>query len=127
MLRDIQPGTTFNGFAYGSQPRYFFGFQNKVFFNAKTDTTNTQLWVTDGTKLGTYQFKNLVTTAGSAGSPIDFVEWNGAMWFQGLEGRKLWKSDGTPQGTAPFTLFPAGNSRIWNNALYFISSPSSLA
>ena len=64
-----------------------------------------QLWVTDGTAVGTNQVGDVVL-------PERFTPANGSVFFQ-TAGGKIWVSDGTTEGTAPIATFdPASTQAI---------------
>jgi ELWxxDGT repeat protein len=63
---------------------------NGTLFFSAYDGTSTQLWKTDGTATGTIALK--------AVSPGDLTNVNGTLYFSA--NGSVWKSDGTPGGTA---------------------------
>ncbi|MBK7937988.1 MAG: T9SS type A sorting domain-containing protein [Lewinellaceae bacterium] len=90
-LREIEPGTT-----YGSNPRKFHYFKEKVFFAA-----NGMLWITDGTPDGTDLFKN-ITVFQASNDISNFLTFGDHLYFpadDGFKGRELWRTDGSPAGT----------------------------
>lgn len=91
---------------------------NTLFFSARTNNNGTELWKTDGTADGTVMVKDInveeldmadvrmdarVDVGGnSSSSPKNMTNVNGTLYFtadDGVHGRELWKSDGTPEGT----------------------------
>ena len=120
-LREIEPGTT-----YGSNPRKFHFFKDKVFFAA-----GGLLWATDGTQDGTDLFKN-ITVFQASNDPATFLTRGDYLYFpadDGVHGRELWRTDGTPAGTvlvkdinnnffdsAPEELTAAGDGLFWFRA-----------
>ena len=73
----------------------------KVLLAAKSATSGTELWVSDGTTPGTVPLKDIFT--GSASSrPRDLVKLGTSVVFSaddGVHGRELWISNGTALGT----------------------------
>ena len=118
LFKDISPG-------YGnSSPRNFTTFKDKLYFTAD-DENGRELWVTDGTTEGTQLFKDIYPSSyyiptpigdgefSSGGvyepessSPENFIEFNNRLYFTAYSddenGRELWVTDGTPQGTQLF-------------------------
>lgn len=73
----------------------------KAFFAATETTHGEELWVTDGTEVGTYMVKDI--NAGTASSDISWMmRFNDKVVFaatDGTNGSELWISDGTEAGT----------------------------
>ncbi|HET9210442.1 MAG TPA: hypothetical protein VFR03_08585 [Thermoanaerobaculia bacterium] len=94
---------------------------NRVFFSAWFPTSGTEPWVTDGTPGGTRLLADL-NPGRTGSSPDDFTAFAGKAWFTALQ--RLWKSDGTAQGTVavgpelqdlhPWTAF---GGRLWFTGL----------
>ena len=112
MVRDIKTGEepyTYDGNTYGTQPassnpNNLTLVDGQVFFSAETNEAGRELWATDGTEAGT----NLVhdinpgTASGLEGSDFDsLIEVDGFLFFSATDsdGRELWTSDGTSNGT----------------------------
>ncbi len=126
-----------------------------LFFNGLTNRTDLQpglyagdneLWKTDGTLAGTLLVKDIYpgtsptpygTDAPNSSSPYDLTNVGGTLFFtanDGINGRELWKSDGTQEGTvlfkdirtdvSPYGLpngsYP-GNLRDVNGTLFFVA------
>jgi ELWxxDGT repeat protein len=73
----------------------------KLIFRGNTASTGSEIFITDGTTLGTVLIKDI--NGGATGSnPGDFVLMNGFVYFSAVtaaEGRELWKTNGTFDGT----------------------------
>ena len=103
LVKDINPRVRDDGFAYSSVPFYFTEFNDRLYF-----TANNNLWVSDGTAKGTQLLKDIDPGTGdyrgfTYGSyPDSFTEFNDRFYFSGDDGengRELWVSDGTAEGT----------------------------
>jgi ELWxxDGT repeat protein len=101
LLKDINPD--FNIYS-----KEFTEVNGKLYFSADDGVNGFELWVTDGTTAGTQLVKNINPVRNSPSSydissyPKDFTEVNGKVYFtanDGVNGRKLWVSDGTTAGT----------------------------
>lgn len=90
-----------NDYRGGSTPAFDFAVANDfVFLRARTETTGTELWKTDGTSAGTRRVRDIVSGPDDT-SLFDFVYVNGTLFFtadDGIHGLELWKSDGTEAG-----------------------------
>ncbi len=106
-----------------------FPLDDLVFFVALKNNRTDELWVSDGTELGTIQLTNRNLTFSQNGSIYEIVSLNGKVYFSTYDtsfGTELWVSDGTVEGTkilkdinegeessSPFDFF------IYNNKLFF--------
>lgn len=121
MVKDIFPGK------HDSSPENFTSINGTVLFTAESDSYKHFLYTTDGTAEGTKKF--LDEEVFIQEKP---VEYNGSWYF--ISGTKLWKSDGTSEGTTVVIDMAEGNSVIedssdlgfqifkLNNQLYFFST-----
>ena len=69
---------------------------------------NGGLWTTDGTPAGTYAVVPVIAESISSGTAVV----GGLFYFDtygSTSGPKLWKSDGTFEGTVPVKVFPSGS------------------
>ena len=93
LVADIRPGSSDNGFAYGSFPSGFTEFNGELYFTANDGENGEELWVTDGTAEGTQLVADI--RPGGLGSFVtDLTEFNGELYFgadNGEIGRELYK------------------------------------
>lgn len=118
LLKELVTSHTGSQFGHPS-PHNFITFGNKVFFAAGTPQNHVELWVTDGTAAGTYQFKEFNLAPQQGSFPNNFFIWNNQLFFR-ANGR-LYRTDGTPDGTI---LLGASNPYSFvehNGKLYFLS------
>ncbi len=111
-LKDIYPGST-GGNANSSSPSFAARIGNKILFTASNATEGLELYVTDGTQVGTELLKDIY--AGTVGSsPSNFVTVGSNVLFtvkSDLYGQEIWITDGTPAGTMLYKdLFPGATS-----------------
>ena len=108
MVRDVFAGTyavNYQNFPNSSNPTQLTNVGGKLFFTARNGSAGVELWTSDGTSVGTTMAKNIYADSGStpsSSSPTQLTNYNGALYFvadDGVNGRELWKSDGTEAGT----------------------------
>ncbi len=116
MIEDLNPGTTPWGQANSSNPRHQVVYQEQVFF-AASGMGGIELWVSNATGAGTMLFKDLYPgTDGNnniqEGDPRYLTVYEDRLFFaaDGPEGRELWVSDGTVEGTKVFMDIWPGDS-----------------
>jgi ELWxxDGT repeat protein len=132
LLGDILPGNTERGV-----PPQFYAFNNQVLFNYTTGNWNnqngvpsTQLWSSNGTVSGT----NVLKVFDSPFTPFSAeVEYNNLLFFKAKtfeNGREIWRTDGTTDGTIRLKNINPGNGDdvnapspivVLNNMLYFFA------
>ena len=79
----------------------FVGVGGQSFFGANGNGFGLEPWRTDGTPSGTFQVADIGLGAASS-QPLSFTAFQGAAFFVTLlEGRGLWRTDGTAVGTTP--------------------------
>jgi ELWxxDGT repeat protein len=103
ILKDICPGDCY------SEAGEMIEFNDFLFFAANDGTHESELWISNGTPGGTLLFLNIypegTVTLGdyvTGSGPHDFVVLGDKLIFtanDGIHGRELWVSDGTPMGT----------------------------
>lgn len=81
LLRDIDP-RTFNLIEGSSNPDDFLRYGDYVFFTALDSDRNNGFWQTDGTVEGTVLFPGRP----ASGIGLDFIEYNGFVYFECIEG-----------------------------------------
>ena len=93
-------------FAFGSYADNFIEFNDKLYFSADDGKNGDELWVSDGTTEGTKLLLDIYPGdseyASFNSSPDNFIEFNNKLYFSandGENGRELWVSDGTTEGT----------------------------
>ena len=85
------------------------GVGNTLFFSNDGGSTGTELWTSDGTPEGTQLVSDILPEVRRNGTPVNdgsnpenLTDVNGTLFFtanDGVNGRALWKSDGTAEGT----------------------------
>jgi ELWxxDGT repeat protein len=101
LLKDINPGSNSS---FDSRRADFTNAGNIMYFPANNGANGMELWKTDGTAAGTVMVKDIhVGSQSSIEIGIEFFTMaNNILFFSaynGINGRELWKSDGTTVGT----------------------------
>lgn len=90
----------------GLGPSVFSVAQGRLYFDNEDAVNGRELWISDGTPVGTRLLVNLAPEQQTQDSvPADFVRFNDALYFtadDGSNGREVWRSDGTEAGTNLF-------------------------
>ncbi len=100
---DSNPGNPF-GYIDGLPSyhnQYLITIDNKVLFAATDGEHGYELWISDGTTLGTHMVKDIFPGSMSS-NPSSIVKAGQQVFFEandGGSGRELWKTDGTASGT----------------------------
>jgi len=111
LVKDINPSSN-------SSPDQLTAFGPLLLFAADDGTAGVEPWRSDGTADGTFMLADIWAGANSSfpqsftpsGGTAFFVASNG-LGFGGAPGRELWRTDGTPTGTAMVKdINPTGNS-----------------
>lgn len=124
-----------NGNGVGYNPKPLFVINNKLIFHASTQTHGMELFVTDGTTIGTQILLDIFPGAdGSSVSdnPEFFAVLNNELYFWAKDTSgpfSLWKTDGTTAGTIKIldpSFAGAPNPMVvYNNRIYFSAASSS--
>ena len=111
LLVDLRPGESNYGYSYGSNPNDLIEFNDQLYFSANNGESGNELFVSDGTAEGTRLLVDINSNVNEGyngttypnGSYInDLTEFNGKLYFtadNGENGRELYVSDGTAEGT----------------------------
>ena len=85
-------------------------YNGTLYFSASTNSTNKELWKTDGTASGTTMVKD-IRSGTAASSPDTFFVFNNEVHFQisASSGIEIWKTDGTSSGTVKATNSACGH------------------
>jgi len=134
LVKDINTLAVVDPYYY-SPPHGLTNVNGTLFFIADDDTHGRELWKSDGTTAGTQLVKDINPTTViepySYTPPSGLTNMNGTLFFttdDGINGRELWKSDGTASGTTMVTdIYPGGSSdpenlTNVNGMLFFITS-----
>ena len=134
LVKDIVSGSS------SSNPVSLTNVNGTLYFKANDGVNGTELWKSDGTESGTVLLKDIcpgivpgtANNIPASSSPAYLTVSNGTLYFtatDGVNGRELWKSDGTPEGTVMVKdIWPgSGGSEPYsltnvNGTLYFQAS-----
>ncbi|MFH0959002.1 MAG: tandem-95 repeat protein, partial [Pseudomonadota bacterium] len=126
LLANINPETGDPPVLASSNPVWFTGLNGKAIFAALTPTTGLELWTSNGTAEGTVLLGDINS---SASSSLDLVNYpykaifQNKLWYaadNGINGRELWVTDGTPDGTQMFfNINPDVSGVASGNPKYF--------
>jgi ELWxxDGT repeat protein len=129
IVRDIRIGVQ------GSNPRNLTAIGNTLYFSADDGLTGKELYKSDGTEAGTVRIKDIyVGKSGDSpfsSDPSFLTAVGNTLYFvadNGINGRELWKSDGTEAGTVLVKDINAGTSSspsnltAVGNTLYFTAN-----
>lgn len=123
LLYDILPGNE------SSFPSNLSAMNEIALFTARNNSSNYEIWRSDGTVIGTNLLKELNPDTLLGSMPEGFVRFNNAFYFtanDGTHGFELWRTDGTPEGTelvadilpGSYSSYPA-ELTVFGNNLYF--------
>lgn len=109
LVADIFPGSG------SSEPEDLTAFGDSVVFVAQPDSIDRELWISDGTEGGTRPIADI--REGASGSfPEEIAVVDGRIYFSAIggpfgvdDGRELWVSDGTEEGTHRVENIAAGD------------------
>jgi ELWxxDGT repeat protein len=112
-------------------PTEFTPVGTKVYFAADDNVNGRELWVTDGTLLGTRMVRN-IANGNLNSNPSNLTPFGDKLLFVAsdpVNGKELWITDGTENGTDLVRdIFPGNSSSdigpifVWNGVAYFSAS-----
>jgi ELWxxDGT repeat protein len=134
MVKDINTRTDMgNGRTDDGNPSRFVVYNNLLYFAANDGVHGNELWVTDGTEMGTHMVKDINPGNGSS-SLIYPTVFGDKMYFRandGTNGNELWVTNGSENGTQLFKdIWPGVNSAdpqdlvVLNNKMFFGAASS---
>jgi len=109
LVRDITPGLD------GTGASHMFAMTGFALFTANDGVHGWELWRTDGTEAGTTLVKDVYPGSNDSGvglSPYQAVRSGAFVYFMaedGVNGREVWRTDGTDAGTVRVTNFAPGD------------------
>ena len=139
MVKDVNPGVGYQyPYGYGplqSFPRDLTNVNGTLFFSAEDAEHGAELWVSDGTTNGTVMVKDIFEgtytndygTYPTSSNPSSLVNVDGTLFFTAYDevnGRELWKSDGTADGTVLVKDVFAGDYPHYYNGTYYGQYPN---
>ncbi len=130
LVKDINPGIA-SIVLITNPDQYFAELNGYIYFGAANPDTGAELWRSDGTAAGTTLVADIDPTTPSipnqGSNPAYLFTYNNAVYFSAyrpVDGRELWKTDGTPAGTVLVKDLAAGDGNpshfvSYNGSLYF--------
>lgn len=130
LVKDINPGIA-SIVLTTSPDQYFAELNGYIYFGAANPDTGAELWRSDGTAAGTTLVADIDPTVPSipnqGSNPAYLFTYNNAVYFSAyrpVDGRELWKTDGTSAGTVLVKDIAAGDGSpshfvSYNGSLYF--------
>lgn len=105
---------------FADGPSHLFAFQDKLLFIAEESSSNSELWISDGTAAGTRLLKEINPSAGGMETnpnvdEIRFHQLGDIVLFSandGTNGKELWRTDGTTEGTQRVRSVSAGSGAL---------------
>lgn len=130
LVKDINPGTA-SIILLTTSSQYFAKLNGYIYFGAADPVHGAELWRSDGTEAGTQLVADIDPTTPSipnqGSNPAYLFTYNNAVYFSAyrpVDGRELWKTDGTQVGTVLVKDIAAGDGSpshfvSYNGSLYF--------
>lgn len=130
LVKDINPGTA-SIILLTTSSQYFAKLNGYIYFGAADPVHGAELWRSDGTEAGTQLVADIDPTTPSipnqGSNPAYLFTYNNAVYFSAyrpVDGRELWKTDGTQAGTVLVKDIAAGDGSpshfvSYNGSLYF--------
>ncbi|NUY80651.1 T9SS type A sorting domain-containing protein [Flavobacterium sp. MAH-1] len=108
--------------SYTGNPQYITEMGGNVYFSAKTYTSGTELWKSNGTSWGTTLLKEIAAGATSS-DPKNLTKVGNTVFFS-ANTTELWKTDGTTAGTVLVKSMPSdmANFKEFGGNLIFSTS-----
>ena len=125
MVKDIFPGgEDDDGIPLSIE---FVNYQGTLFFAAEDGEHGRELWKSDGTEAGTVMVKDIYPTTNNftrSSNPRDLTVYNDQLVFIASDstGRKIWRTDGTEEGTQILIDMEAENGLLNANGTLFFSA-----
>jgi trimeric autotransporter adhesin len=132
LVKDINPGIE-SSFPFAATKQYFAELNGFIYFSAAEPINGCELWKSDGTEAGTMMVANIDTSEATipqlGSNPAYFCTYNNEVYFSGyrpVDGRELWKTDGTEAGTVLVKDITSGSGSpsdliVYNGSLYFVA------
>jgi ELWxxDGT repeat protein len=125
---DLAPGNNGGSYKYGGVAAKSMGSYNgKVYFQGTTGLGNNELYVSDGTAVGTTLVKDIRPSTASS-DPVGWIVYNNELYFSANDGTNgangLWKTDGTAGGTVKVFQNTKNCNNTFatlKNELYFVN------
>ncbi len=134
LVTDLNAGSTWNSSSYSyaadsSDPQNLTDVNGTLFFSADDGVNGRELWISDGTAIGTVLVQDLYagsttdstssSTTANSSDPQLLTDVDGTLFFvanDGAAGMELWKSDGTAAGTVLVKDIAAGSTGAFTDA-----------
>lgn len=105
LVVDARPTSPY-GYPRSSNPQNLTAVGDRLFFTAYDDEHGSELWTSDGSEDGTMLVEDILPNGNygfaRSSDPTSLTAVDGILFFtanDGVHGRELWKSNGTPEGT----------------------------
>ncbi len=130
LVKDINPGIE-SILLLTTPSQYFAELDGYIYFGAADPVHGAELWRSNGTEAGTELVADIDPTTptipNQGSNPAYLYTHNNAVYFSAfrpVDGRELWKTDGTPAGTVLVKDIAAGDGNpgnfvSYNGSLYF--------
>lgn len=132
LVKDINPGVG-SSLIITQETQYFAEYNGYIYFGAAEPVNGAELWRTDGTEAGTMMVSNIDTSvpqhANMGSNPAYFCVYNNSLYFSAyrpVDGRELWKTNGTDAGTVLVKDLSAGDGNpshmIEHNGFFYFTA-----
>ena len=123
LIKDIRSGGN------SGLPKNLTNFNGNLAFSAEDSYGNQELWISDGTELGTAKVKEINPDPGQGSYPYNLTSNGSYLYFaadDGSTGQELWVTNGTESGTIQIADIAPGQASslprdltLFQNDLYF--------